>query len=475
MGTDTEDPAPGAGKLPTGRVARTARVGGMVTGQGVRWAGMRAANRMRTPERAEAAERQRTAALVSELVDRLSQMRGAAMKVGQMLSMVEFDGLDSEQQDELQRKLATLRDGIPPVPFARLEKLLRKELGAPLGNVFSDFDERAFAAASIGQVHRATTVDGEEVAVKVQYPGVAEAVETDLRNAMLLIPLVKRLAPGLDAKALATEMRERVGEELDYELEAQNQRRVARLVRRHPFISVPRVHTDLSTRRVLVSAYVDGAGFEDVRRADEAERDRYGEIVFRFFFGLLYRDRIALGDPHPGNYLLRPDGRVCFLDFGLLRGIDGGHVDAEAAIALAARAEDAAALKDALVAGGYLPAARADSVDAEFALRLLRYAIKWYAVPGERRFSANREQRGRDRKRPGEEERGEIKDQVNQFTLPPESVLIRRMHAMVAIVLHHLRAGADWGAIAAEYLHGEPPATPLGQAEADFLARRGRR
>ena len=475
MGTDTEDPAPGAGKLPTGRVARTARVGGMVTGQGVRWAGMRAANRMRTPERAEAAERQRTAALVSELVDRLSQMRGAAMKVGQMLSMVEFDGLDSEQQDELQRKLATLRDGIPPVPFARLEKLLRKELGAPLGNVFSDFDERAFAAASIGQVHRATTVDGEEVAVKVQYPGVAEAVETDLRNAMLLIPLVKRLAPGLDAKALATEMRERVGEELDYELEAQNQRRVARLVRRHPFISVPRVHTDLSTRRVLVSAYVDGAGFEDVRRADEAERDRYGEIVFRFFFGLLYRDRIALGDPHPGNYLLRPDGRVCFLDFGLLRGIDGGHVDAEAAIALAARAEDAAALKDALVAGGYLPAARADSVDAEFALRLLRHAIKWYAVPGERRFSANREQRGRDRKRPGEEKRGEIKDKVNQFTLPPESVLIRRMHAMVAIVLHTLRAGADWGAIAAEYLHGEPPATPLGQAEADFLARRGRR
>jgi predicted unusual protein kinase regulating ubiquinone biosynthesis (AarF/ABC1/UbiB family) len=471
---DTEDPAPEAGKLPTGRVARTARVGGMVTGQGVRWAGMRAANRMRTPERAEAAERQRAAALVNELVDQLGQMRGAAMKVGQMLSMVEFDGLDTEQQDELQRKLATLRDGIPPVPFDRLEKLLRKELGAPLGKVFSDFDRRAFAAASIGQVHRATTVDGEEVAVKVQYPGVAEAVETDLRNAMLLIPLVKRLAPGLDAKALATEMRERIGEELDYELEAQNQRRVARLMRGHPFISVPRVHTDLSTRRVLVSEYVGGAGFEAVRRADEAERDRYGEIVFRFFFGLLYRDRIALGDPHPGNYLLRPDGRVCFLDFGLLRDIDGGHVEAEAAIALAAREEDAAALKDALVAGGYLPADRAGSVDAGFALRLLRHAIKWYAVPGKRRFSTNREQRGRDREPPGEGERGEIKDQVNQFTLPPESVLIRRMHAMVAIVLHNLRAGGDWGGIAAEYLHGEPPATPLGQAEADFLARRRR-
>src|SRR5436305_10107195 len=147
-----EDPLAEAGKLPTGRVARTARVGGFVTGQGLRWAGMRAANRVRTPERAAAAERERTAALVGELVDQLGRMRGAAMKVGQMISMVELDGLGEDQQDELQRKLASLRDGIPPVPFSRLEKLLRKELGGPLGSVFSDFDERALAAASIGQV-----------------------------------------------------------------------------------------------------------------------------------------------------------------------------------------------------------------------------------------------------------------------------------------------------------------------------------
>src|SRR5579863_1233542 len=123
-----EEPPPEAGKLPTGRVARTARVGGLVTGQGMRWAGMRAANRVRTPERAAAAEQERTEALVHELVDQLGRMRGAAMKVGQMISMVEFDGLEQEQRDELQRKLATLRDDIPPVPFGRLEKLLRKEL-----------------------------------------------------------------------------------------------------------------------------------------------------------------------------------------------------------------------------------------------------------------------------------------------------------------------------------------------------------
>jgi predicted unusual protein kinase regulating ubiquinone biosynthesis (AarF/ABC1/UbiB family) len=467
-----EDPAPEAKKLPTGRVARTARVGGLVTGQGVRWAGMRAANRVRTPERAAAAEKERTAALVHELVDQLGRMRGAAMKVGQMISMVDFDDLPDDQRDELQQKLSTLRDSIPPMPFVRLEKLLRKELGAPLGDVFSDFDERAFAAASIGQVHRASTLDGEEVVVKVQYPGVAEAVETDLRNAMMLVPLVKRLAPGLDAKALGWEMRERIGEELDYELEAQNQRRIQRLMRGHPFIYVPRVYTDLSTRRVLVSEYVEGERFEVVRRAGESQRDRYGEIVFRFFFGLLYRDRIALGDPHPGNYLLRADGRVCFLDFGLLRDIDAGRLTAEAAISLAVRENDPARLKDALITGGYLPDARADSVQAEFALRLMRRATKWYAVPGRRRFSDRHDHRGSDRGPYEPGERAAIKNQVNQFTVPPESILIRRMHGVVAIVLHNLRAGADWGAIAAEYLHEEPPATALGQAEAEFFGRR---
>src|SRR5262249_54522136 len=156
-------------------------------------------------------------------------------------------------------------------------------------------------------------------------------------------------------------------------------------------------------RPVLVSEYVDGQGFEQVRRAEEAQRDRYGEIVFRFFFGLLYRDRIALGDPHPGNYLLRPDGRVCFLDFGLLRDVDAAHLAAEAAIAAAVRKKDAADLKAGLIAAGYLPADRADAVDAAFALRLMRHAIKWYAVPGERRFKASSERRGRDRERPEQE------------------------------------------------------------------------
>jgi predicted unusual protein kinase regulating ubiquinone biosynthesis (AarF/ABC1/UbiB family) len=475
MGVPADERPPEAGKLPTGRVARTARVGGFVTGQGLRWAGMRTANRVRTPEKAAAAENERTAALVHELVEQLGRMRGAAMKVGQMISMVEFDGLPDEQQDELQRKLATLRDDVPPVPFARLEKLMRKEFGVPLDQVFSDFDERAFAAASIGQVHRATTLDGQDVVAKIQYPGVAEAVETDLRNAMLLLPLVKRLAPGLDARAMAEELRERVGEELDYELEAQNQRRIERLMRGHPFITIPRVYTDLSTRRILVSEYIEGERFEEVRRAEEAQRDRYGEIVLRFFFGLAYRDRIALGDPHPGNYLLQADGRVCFLDFGLVRDVDVARVDGERAIALAVREKDAPGLKSALIDGGYLPASRADAVDADFALRLMRRAIKWYAVPGERRFSGGSRHREHEPDRLDDEERAAVRAQVNQFTVPPTAILIRRMHGIVAIVLSQLRAGGDWGAIAAEYLHGDPPSTPLGQAELDFFGTRRRR
>jgi predicted unusual protein kinase regulating ubiquinone biosynthesis (AarF/ABC1/UbiB family) len=127
MSTEAKDPRPDAGKLPSGRIARTARVGGLVTGQGVRWAGMRTANRVRSPERAAEAQNERTAALVDRLVEQLGQMRGAAMKVGQVFSMIEFDGLPEEQRESLQAKLAELRDDVPPVPFSKLERLMRDE------------------------------------------------------------------------------------------------------------------------------------------------------------------------------------------------------------------------------------------------------------------------------------------------------------------------------------------------------------
>ena len=221
------------------------------------------------------------------------------------------------------------------MPFKRLEKLLREELGEKPSDVFAEFEEEAFAAASIGQVHRAVTHDGKAVAVKVQYPGVAEAVETDLRNLSLLLPLVRRLAPGLDVKALYAELRERIAEELDYELEAQHQRAVSRAHRGHPFAYVPEVFTELSSRRVLVTELIRGARFEEIKARDEATRDRVGEIVFRFYFGLVHYMRRVSGDPHPGNYLLLDDGRIGFLDFGLMRVLDDDHMARETAVAVA--------------------------------------------------------------------------------------------------------------------------------------------
>src|SRR4029450_1662555 len=148
MGTQAQDSLREAGRLPKGRLARTARVGGLVTGQGLRWAGMRTANRVRTPERAAAAQKERTAALVQQLVDQLGQMRGAAMKVGQMISMVEFDGLPEDERDELQRRLAALRDDVPPVRFAELEKLMHKEFGGPPARGVRHFHARAVGRAS---------------------------------------------------------------------------------------------------------------------------------------------------------------------------------------------------------------------------------------------------------------------------------------------------------------------------------------
>src|SRR5918995_2427983 len=163
---------------PTSRIARTRRFGGLVAGQGLRWAGTRAANALRSDDAADVATGERAAATARELVKQLGQMRGAAMKIGQVLSTVDFTAIPESEREEFKTTLASLRDDVPPLPFKRVEKLLRDELGEPLEELFDDFEHEAFAAASIGQVHRATTSDGRQVAVKIQYPGIAEAVET---------------------------------------------------------------------------------------------------------------------------------------------------------------------------------------------------------------------------------------------------------------------------------------------------------
>jgi predicted unusual protein kinase regulating ubiquinone biosynthesis (AarF/ABC1/UbiB family) len=448
---------------PSGRVARTARLGGLVAGQSVRWAGTRAANFARTPERADAATGERSAALARELVEQLSHLRGAAMKVGQVLSTVDFTAIPESEREEFKATLASLRDDVPPLPFAKVEKLITRELGNPLSESFSDFEREAFAAASIGQVHRAVTTDGERVAVKIQYPGVAEAVDTDLRNMGMILPLVKRLAPGLDVKALAGEMRERIGEELDYEIEAQNQRAVERAFRGHPFVTIPSVHTRISSRRVLVTTYLDGKRFEEVKALDEPTRDRFGEIVFRFFFTLLMRTGRCSGDPHPGNYLLLADGRVGFFDFGLMRMIPADYLEEERVLARAITAQDAEEVHATLSSLGYLP--KPGEFDPALLLEHLQTAGEWYLTPGFRRLDPAYVAELVDA---ASSPRSPYFEMMRRETIPPQALLIRRMEALVFSTLGELRAGADWNAMAREYFAGSEPSTPLGEQDQAF-------
>jgi predicted unusual protein kinase regulating ubiquinone biosynthesis (AarF/ABC1/UbiB family) len=448
---------------PTSRISRSARLGGLVAGQSARWVGTRAANALRSPEGADAATGERAAALARELVEQLGQMRGAAMKVGQVLSTIDFTALPEEEREGFKQTLAKLRDDVPPLPYRQLEKLLREELGEKPSAVFADFEEEAFAAASIGQVHRAVTREGRAVAVKVQYPGVAEAVDTDLRNLTLLLPLVKRLAPGLDVKALYAELRERIAEELDYELEAQNHRAVARAHRGHPFAHVPEVDTELSSRRVLVTDLLTGRRFEAVKALDDEARDRFAEIVFRFYFGLVHHTGRVSGDPHPGNYLLLEDGRVGFLDFGLMRVLDRGYLELERSVAVAIDAGDAPGVHAALSELGYLP--EPDTFEPDALLAQVAAMGEWYLEPGVRRFSPAYVARLIDST---SGPRSPWFGQMRRQTLPPQALLLRRMEGLVLSALGELRGCADWHAIAREYYAGAPPSTPLGEAEAAF-------
>ena len=179
----------------------------------------------------------------------------------------------------------------------------------------------------------------------------------------MLVRLAKVLAPGLDAKAVASELRERVLEELDYEYEAQNQRAFARAYDGHPFIFVPKVHSRLSRRRVLVSDYVEGRGFDEVKELEQDERDIFGEIVFRFCFGSIYHLQHFNADTHPGNYLLMDDGRVAFLDFGMTKRLRPEQIQLEQRAVDAAGRDDPEALREALHDLGFVSDPK--KVDAE--------------------------------------------------------------------------------------------------------------
>src|SRR5829696_9007027 len=363
-------------RIPTSRISRTARVTGLAAGQAARQLGTATTNLARGDEGKQRALERRHIEAAEQIVAALGTMKGAAMKLGQVMSFLDVGLVPEEYREEFQRKLGELRDAAPKVRFADMRKVIESELGEPLKEAFAEFDESPIAAASIGQVYRAQLHDGCEVAVKVQYPGVAQAVRADMQNLGMILRLMKRVAPGLDVKATAEEVRARIGEELDYELEAQNQRSLARIFRDHPFIVVPDVVTALSREKVIVSEFVSGLGFDAVKQLDQATRDRVGEIVFRFFFGCMYRHHQFSGDPHPGNFLLMDDGKVAFLDFGLFKTMPRELLELELAVQRAGHERDAEEVHRLFARGGLL--AQPEEFAPDQVLDQLLAATGWY-------------------------------------------------------------------------------------------------
>ena len=456
--------------IPTGRVRRTAEVGSALGTEGARYAGTRAANLARSPEAAAKALDRRHLEAAERMVQTLGRMKGAALKVGQLASFIDTEFLPPEYRELYQEQLATLRSSAPPMPWKKVERVLREEWDEPVDELFERFDREAAAAASIGQVHRAALPDGREVAVKVQYPGVADAIRADMQNAGLIMRMAKALAPGLDAKAAAEELKERVMEELDYELEAQSQRAFARGYRDHPFIHVPEVVTRLSTTRVLVSEWVDGVGFDEVVGLPAEERDRFGEIVFRFCFGSIYHLQHFNADAHPGNYLLMPDGRVAFLDFGMTKQLDSDQIELEVAALAAVFDDDPERLRVALHDLGFLRDPK--KVDAEQLMQHVRAIGGWYMEDAEVTVDSARVM---DAIAAVSDPRSEFYRLVRRENLPANELMGRRMETGLLAVLAQLRATRNWHRIGREWWFGEPPATELGAAERAYFEARGER
>ena len=456
--------------LPQGRVRRTAKLGTVIGSEGARYAGTRAANLARSKERAGAAMDARHLEAAERMVDVLGTMKGAAMKIGQLASFIDTEFIPDEYRDLYQDKLSTLRSEAPAMPWKKVKGVLEEEWDEPVEELFAEFEQEATAAASIGQVHRAVLPDGRQVAVKVQYPGIAEALRADLQNAGMLMRMAKALAPGLDARAAAAELKERVLEELDYEYEAQNQRAFSRAYRGHPFIYVPDVITRLSRRRVLVTEWVDGHGFDYVKALPQDEKDRFGEIVFRFCFGSVYHIQHFNADAHPGNYLLMDDGKVAFLDFGMTKQLDKEQIALEIAAIAAAFDHDPERLRAALHDLGFVH--KPERVDAERLMEHVRAVGGWYMqdrdVMIDSKLVMNAIAAVTD-------PRAGFYDLWRRENIPANELMGRRMETGVLAVLGQLRATRNWYRIGREWWFGEEPATELGREEWAYFESRGER
>ncbi|WP_208026804.1 ABC1 kinase family protein [Rhabdothermincola sediminis] len=415
-----------------------------------------------TRERLDTAFEMRTAAQVAEA---LGHMKGALMKLGQMASY-----LDQGLPEHVRAALAELQHNAPPMSPELAAGTIRRELGADPTELFLEWDPHPIASASIGQVHRAITREGRAVAVKVQYPGVEEALGADLDNVGLLFAGMAQLFPGLEHGPLVEELRSRLREELDYRLEAANQRAFARYYDGHPTIHVPEVLDRYSTRRVLTTELAEGVRWDEMLTWDQGERDLAAETIYRFAFGSLYRLHMFNGDPHPGNYLFRPGGRVTFLDFGLVKHFTAEEIQQfEDMIVAMVIDHDPAEFRRVCERIGLLKTGTdfTDEQIVDYFGHFYEFVMHDGVCTITPEYASETVRRFFDKSGPY----GEIMKAAN---VPPSMVIIQRINLGLYALFGEMRATGNWRRLAEEiwpFVAG-PPATPMGEEIEAWRARR---
>ncbi len=398
----------------------------------------------------------------------LGNMKGAMMKLGQMASY-----LDTGLPDNVRTTLASLQSDAPPMAPELAARQIEDQLGAPPEELFARWDPQPFAAASIGQVHRAITHDDRAVAVKVQYPGVAKAVRSDLANAGWIFGGLATMFPGLDPEPVVAEIRERLIDELDYRREAENQRLFVDYFRDHPYIAVPDVVDELSSAQVLTTELATGHRFAEVVNWSKRERDLAAESLFRFSFGAIYSLHAFNGDPHPGNYLFNPGGRITFLDFGLVKRFTPGETELFAdLIDKMVLTRDPAGFRRVVEDAGILPsdAAFPDDTVYDYFSYYYRYVLHDRPIVIDESYTAD----GVDRLFNAG---GPYGDLMRRLNVPPAFVVVQRITLGLMGLFADLQAEGNWQAIARElwpFTDG-PPSTPMAhEIERWRLSRGGR-
>jgi predicted unusual protein kinase regulating ubiquinone biosynthesis (AarF/ABC1/UbiB family) len=340
---------PPAAPIPQSRLGRFARMG-LAAGElaaGAATEGLKRIARGQAPDFRGALL---SAPNARRLAARLARLRGAAMKVGQLVSLQRDDVLPPE----FAQALAVLRSQAAPMPAQQLHRVLGREYGAGWQRRFSRFDDEPIAAASIGQVHRVTAADGRDLALKIQYPGVARSIASDVDNVAVLLRLLNVLPVDIDVEGLVAEAKRQLTQEADYLQEATFLERYAGLVADEPGLLVPRVHRDLTTPRVMAMDFVEGEPLDVLASAPQARRNAVGTLLERLLFRELFEFRVMQTDPNFANYLYQPtSGRVALLDFGATRSFAADFVGHFARITRGVIDGDRTAVARAAIRIGY--------------------------------------------------------------------------------------------------------------------------